>query len=343
MEPATKKAKTTMSEKTIGTHNGSFHADEALAIVLLKKLPEYKDWTVVRTRDPKVIDTCDIVVDVGGVFDHSKFRYDHHQRGFVDTMNSIDAAKPWTTKLSSAGLVYAHYGRQAINNVLGLEEGDATTEILFDKMYANFIEEYDGKDNGVNQYDGDAKYTVNSTVGARVARLGPSWNEPSTSADYDAAFVKAMALVDSEFLQALNSLHKSWLPARDIVKVALQSRMENDPSGAIMVLPQFCPWKSHIYELEKELGTEAEPIEIKYVLYEDSSGKWRIQCVSVNPASFDNRLSMPEPWQGVRDDALSELTGIPGCIFVHANGFIGGNMTKEGVMAMAKGSLTFKK
>ena len=54
--------------------------------------------------------------------------------------------------------VYAHYGRQAINNVLGLEEGDATTEILFDKMYANFIEEYDGKDNGVNQYDGDAKY-----------------------------------------------------------------------------------------------------------------------------------------------------------------------------------------
>lgn len=44
-----------------------FHADEALAIVLLKKLPEYTDWTIVRTRDPKVIDTCDIVVDVGGV------------------------------------------------------------------------------------------------------------------------------------------------------------------------------------------------------------------------------------------------------------------------------------
>ena len=38
-----------------------------MAIVLLKKLPEYKDWTVVRTRDPKVLDTCDIVVDVGGV------------------------------------------------------------------------------------------------------------------------------------------------------------------------------------------------------------------------------------------------------------------------------------
>jgi len=343
MEPAAKKAKTTMSGKTIGTHNGSFHADEALAIVLLKKLPEYTDWTIVRTRDPKVIDTCDIVVDVGGVFDHSKFRYDHHQRGFAETMNSLDASKPWTTKLSSAGLVYQHYGRRVISQVLGLEEGDATIEILFDKMYANFIEEYDGKDNGVNQYDGEALYTVNSTVGQRVARLAPSWNESSTGADFDTQFGKAMALVDEEFLQALNSLYKSWLPARDIVKAALASRMENDPSGDIMVLPQFCPWKSHIYELEKELSTESAPIAIKYVLYEDSSGKWRIQCVSVNPASFENRLSLPEPWQGVRDEKLSELSGIPGCIFVHANGFIGGNMTKEGVMAMAQASLTFKK
>lgn len=110
-------------------------------------------------------------------FDHSKFRYDHHQRGFAETMNSLDASKPWTTKLSSAGLVYQHYGRRVISQVLGLEEGDATIEILFDKMYANFIEEYDGKDNGVNQYDGEALYTVNSTVGQRVARLAPSWNE----------------------------------------------------------------------------------------------------------------------------------------------------------------------
>lgn len=36
---------------------------------------------------------------------------------------------------------------------------------------------------------------------------------------------------------------------------------------------------------------------------------------------------------------LSDLTGIPGCIFVHAGGFIGGNDTKEGVMAMARKAL----
>ena len=33
-----------------------------------------------RTRDPALLDTCDIVVDVGGVYDPAKNRFDHHQR-----------------------------------------------------------------------------------------------------------------------------------------------------------------------------------------------------------------------------------------------------------------------
>jgi len=47
---------------------------------------------------------------------------------------------------------------------------------------------------------------------------------------------------------------------------------------------------------------------------------------------------MPEPWRGVRDEKLSEVTGIPGCVFCHAAGFIGGNDTYEGALEMAKRS-----
>ena len=36
------------SEKKIGTHNGVFHCDEVLACYMLKKLPQYKDATIVR-------------------------------------------------------------------------------------------------------------------------------------------------------------------------------------------------------------------------------------------------------------------------------------------------------
>lgn len=51
------------------------------------------------------------------------------------------------------------------------------------------------------------------------------------------------------------------------------------------------------------------------------------------------RLSLLEEWRGVRDDALSELSGIPDCIFVHASGFIGGNKTQKGALEMAKRTL----
>ena len=73
-------AKRHHSTVTIGTHNGTFHCDEVLACYMLKLLPEYKDASVVRTRDPALLKECDIVVDVGGEYDPSAHKYDHHQR-----------------------------------------------------------------------------------------------------------------------------------------------------------------------------------------------------------------------------------------------------------------------
>lgn len=57
------------------------------------------------------------------------------------------------------------------------------------------------------------------------------------------------------------------------------------------------------------------------------------------PASFENRRSMPAAWRGIRDATLSDASGIPGCVFVHAGGFIGGNDTYEGALEMARKSL----
>ena len=64
----------------IGTHNGTFHCDEALACFMLKQLPEYKHANIVRTRNKEELSECDVVVDVGGVYDPQNHRYDHHQR-----------------------------------------------------------------------------------------------------------------------------------------------------------------------------------------------------------------------------------------------------------------------
>ena len=69
-----------MSGIKIGTHNGAFHCDEVLACSMLKLLPKFKDAVIIRSRDPKVLETCDIVADVGGIFDPITNRYDHHQK-----------------------------------------------------------------------------------------------------------------------------------------------------------------------------------------------------------------------------------------------------------------------
>ena len=53
----------------IGTHSGSFHCDEALGAFLLKQTAKFAGAQVVRTREPEVIKTLDVVIDVGGVYE----------------------------------------------------------------------------------------------------------------------------------------------------------------------------------------------------------------------------------------------------------------------------------
>ncbi|XP_077528776.1 MYG1 exonuclease-like [Haemaphysalis longicornis] len=337
-EPPCKKAST--MGRTIGTHNGTFHCDEALACFLLKQLPDYKDATVVRSRDPAVLDTCDVVVDVGGVYDPAKKRYDHHQRGFMETMHSLDAAKKWTTKLSSAGLVYVHHGRDVIAHTLGWKLSDPSVEAIYDKVYENFMEEIDAIDNGVNICDGEPRYRIGTNLSSRVAHLNPPWNEPDPKPDEQ--FGKAMRLAGEEFLERVRFYATSWLPARDLVLSALQKRHKvgggdgetaKGVGSSVVTLSQGgCPWKEHLLALEEELDIAGE---VKFVLYQDQAGSWRVQGVPRTSGSFECRVFLPEEWRGLRDEQLCQVAGIEDCIFVHASGFIGGHQTREGAAQMA--------
>lgn len=54
---------------------------------------------------------------------------------------------------------------------------------------------------------------------------------------------------------------------------------------------------------------------------------------------FCSSVFLHKDWRGVRDENLSNISNIKGCIFCHSSGFIGGNKTKEGAMQMAVASL----
>ena len=135
-------------------------------------------------------------------------------------MNTVSGGKkPWVTKLSSAGLVYFHFGHRVISVITGMCDGGGgggggererdscvwlslrvrsmillptTTdpswmsslpaaciynclsrlflhvgidpseedllEELFDRVYANFVEEVDAVDNGISAFDGTPRY-----------------------------------------------------------------------------------------------------------------------------------------------------------------------------------------
>lgn len=62
-----------------------------------------------------------------------------------------------------------------------------------------------------------------------------------------------------------------------------------DPSGEVVLFSQGgCPWKEHLFDLENELQVETQ---IKFVLYPDQNGHWRVQCVPADLHSFQNRYS----------------------------------------------------
>ncbi|KAI6781719.1 uncharacterized protein J7T54_003985 [Emericellopsis cladophorae] len=347
-ESAAKRIKTNPSSPLIGTHNGHFHADEALAVHMLRLLPTYSTSPLVRTRDPKVLETCHTVVDVGGEYDAQKNRYDHHQRGFGTTF----PGRP--TKLSSAGLVFMHFGKAIIAQKLGLPANEASKDVdlLYSKLYENFVEALDAHDNGISVYDPAAIAAAGLEkrfsdggfgLGAMVGRLNPNWNDPKpqdpseAQAAEDDKFLVASQRIGEEFERDLDYYANVWLPARAVVQKAFDRKSEFDAQGRVLVFDgQSVPWKDHLYSLE-----DGNPSTL-YVLYPESpapGAKWRIQCVPESKDSFVSRKPLPEAWRGFRDAELDGIAGIEGCVFVHAAGFIGGNKTFEGAKAMAEKAL----
>lgn len=304
---------------------------------MLRQTDKFKDADIVRTRDPEVLKDLDVVIDVGGVYDPETLRFDHHQRSFDSKFGHGFEV----TKLSSAGLVYKHYGREVIASVLGWPIDHPDMEAVYLQVYRSFIEAVDAVDNGVMQFalpPGTAPlYLNNTTLGARVGSLNPRWNQPSDDETLYKQFLKAVELSGSEFAEAVEYVANAWLPGRRPVAEALAARFEVDASGAVIHLKQVCPWKEHLYALEEEAGIAGQVLFC--VFQDDRDNSYRVQAVSVASGSFENRRSLPAAWRGVRDDALSELSGIPGCIFVHAGGFIGGNKTLEGALEIAKKAL----
>ena len=87
-----------LENTSVATHNGIFHADEVTAVALLRLDDRFGNVTVTRTRNAELINSADVAVDVGFVYDVEAGRFDHHQPDYKGP-------------LSSAGMIYAALNR----------------------------------------------------------------------------------------------------------------------------------------------------------------------------------------------------------------------------------------
>lgn len=252
--------------------------------------------TLVRTRDAELISKADMVIDVGAAYEPDSDRFDHHQRGGAgERENGI----PY----SSFGLIWQKYG-------LEICQGNQDIAHAVD---AGLVSTIDAIDCG-HVEDLAKGISLSQTIGM----FNPTWQEDG---HVDACFDEAVEFA-SRVLTRFIAAASGGISAKTIVAKAIDDA--EDPR--VIVLGQYTPWKRTVHALSEEA---------LYVVYPSQTGEWKIQTVPVEPDSFENRKSLPEPWAGLSGRELQEVTGIADAMFCHNGLFIAGAESFEGTMNMA--------
>ncbi|MGI4941234.1 MAG: MYG1 family protein [Janthinobacterium lividum] len=297
---------------TLVTHNGKFHCDEVFAYAVLRHALGVQqpgvDHILVRTRDPVVIGSGDVVWDVGLHFDVAANRFDHHQRGAPE--------RPDGTPFSSAGLVWQSYGRRAVESLLG--DGRLADAIAAD-LDQGIVRRIDEVDNGVSA--GPDKLGLAALIGD----FNPPWDQERGNLAEDAAFLQAASLADGVLRRRVDQVRARLLAEAEVVAAHAASA---DPR--VLELDRNMPWKNAVF---------VHGLPVLYAVYPASNGNWMVDTMPPDPASFAQRLPLPEAWAGLPEAELPAATGVPDAVFVHLRRFVGAARSRAGAVAMARQSI----
>ena len=285
----------------IGTHSGTFHADDVFAVATLSLL--HPDYEIRRSRDEKVLNACDYQIDVGGVYDHEKKIYDHHFRNGPAYDDGL--------KQSSIGLVWKHYGAEIC--------GD---QAVAERVCKTLIRGLDANDNGVTltQRLEDAPDAKEMSLSAVIGMMNPPDLE-----GVDEVFAGEVKRARQILLAAIGKA-KHWFGCKEEVEVALAKAMSQ--SKQYMELDGGCKWPEH---LRNGLGGE----KILYVVY-PAGDQWYIRTVPAEPGSFANRKDLPGNWAGLRDEEFSQEVGISDGVFCHHGVFICAAQSRESIIKLVE-------
>lgn len=297
------------------THDGTFHYDEVLATAILTKI--YPDSEIIRTREESIIQTGDIIYDVGRVYDPLNRRFDHHQ----NTFNEFFSSK-YNVKLSSAGLVFKHFHEKLFEKY-GMYKKSPVYEDMVDKVYSEFFLPADAIDNG---YDSIFGQIIPRTVADVVVNFNV---DTRNSADQERRFISALQFVSKDLDNYLNCTLCYYAPSYESMYNVI-SNFEGD----IFVTSERVS-RQVINDICERLQKD-----IKFVIFH-GEGDPRIYSVPKTSKKFELKCPLHAEWWGLAGNELVKASGITGSVFVHANGFTGENKTLEGAIKMCELSLQY--
>ena len=130
-------------QRSFGTHDGTFHADEVTACALLLLFDKIDKDKIVRSRDLTLLENCEYVCDVGGIYDPTLKRFDHHQSNYRGSMSSAGMILKY---LSDQAIItpklYQYLNRSLILGVDAIDNGKSAPIVgycSFSSVVANFV------------------------------------------------------------------------------------------------------------------------------------------------------------------------------------------------------------
>lgn len=299
----------------LGTHDGSFHADECCAVAVVQLAHPDTTVDVVRTRDKDVLAACDLRVDVGFALNPDAGTFDHHQQGGAGT-------RPSGVPFASFGLLWNHLGH-AVCERLGDGADPQTLHARVDDALVAGIDANDvGRAVTTPAFDGaPPAYGLASIIGA----LNRAWDEPDPDGAaerraFDEAVAVARRTIEREVVRQAADLR-----AESRVRAAIDAAA--DPR--VIELDADLPWLRPVADHAPQA---------LYVIYPKTRG-WAVQAVRLAPEAFPTRKPLPEAWAGKQAADLAAVSGVADASFCHAARFLAVAASRDGALALARAAL----
>jgi len=287
--------------KTLGTHNGKFHADDVMATAILRLL--LGDIKVIRTRDENILRKLDFVYDI------SFGEFDHHQLNKEIRENNIPYA--------ACGLVWREFGSRVIQKFNSkFDENDIMT--IFDYVERNLVQGIDATDNGID-IKSEIKVTSISDV---IQSFNPTWDSNDSK---DNAFDEATQYA-TEVIKRIIFRQVSVINAKLVVNDAFQNRNTNE----IMILKKGCPWLQQLFKIDLDN-------EVLFVISPgDNNEEYKIQTVKKAVDTFEARKDILVSIRGKSSEEINSIIKIDDAIFCHSAGFIAATRSVESALKIAR-------